>query len=37
MDVFTDIQDDIEWIIQENFICKNDEYLTKLKIGTIHI
>ena len=33
MDVFTDIQDDIEWITQENFICKNDEYLTKLKIA----
>ena len=33
MDVFTDIQDDIQWITQENFIYKNDEYLTKLKIA----
>ena len=31
MNVYTDIKDDIEWIMQENFICKNNEHLTNLK------
>ena len=31
MNVYIDIKDDIEWIMQENFICKNNEHLTNLK------
>ena len=31
MNVYTDIKDDIDWIMQENFICKNNEHLTNLK------
>jgi len=31
VDVYTDIKDDFEWIMQENFICKNNKHLTKLK------
>ena len=35
MTVYTGIQDDIDWIIEENFICKNIEFLTKLKNAEI--
>ncbi|MDA9289123.1 glutamate--tRNA ligase [Alphaproteobacteria bacterium] len=31
MNVYTDIKDDIEWIMQESFICKNNEHLTNLR------
>ena len=31
MNVYTDIKDDIRWILDENFICENIDFLTKLK------